>query len=86
MRETLQRARAGEDIGIDYRDNTRWPHFIHYLREAILCSIDNTIELPRLRHGSHKGSIDGTMDVRHYGNSEALYGLRAQHGLMGKYN
>lgn len=86
MRKALQRARAGEDIGIDYRDNTHWPHCFHYLREAIFCSADDTIELPLLRNGSHKGSIDGTMGVRQCGNSEALYALRAQHGLMGKHN
>lgn len=85
MRKTLQQARAGEDIGIDYRDNTHWPHCFHYLREAILCSADDTIELPRMRNGT-KGSIDGVMDIRHCGNTESLYALRAQHGLMGRHN
>lgn len=86
MRKALQRARAGEDIGIDYRDNTHRLHCFHYVREAILCSADDTIELPRLRNGSHKGSIDGTLDVRRCGNSEALYALRAQHEVMGRPN
>lgn len=82
FRAALQRAREGEDIGIDPLDNSHWPHCLFYMRQAILCSADDTIELPRYSNGSLGGKVlSGEWDARTCGNADELYAFRRKHGL-----
>lgn len=46
LRTALQRATRNESIGMDFHDDKHWPHCLHYLRQAILCYADDTVELP----------------------------------------
>lgn len=66
LRKALQRASAGEYIGVDGHDNPHWPHCMHYLRQAILCMADDTFEKRRGKFGelNPKQFIEGSYDVR----------------------
>ncbi|KIX96817.1 uncharacterized protein Z520_07537 [Fonsecaea multimorphosa CBS 102226] len=92
IRKALQRAKAGEDIGTDDHDDPHWPHCFWYLRQSILCAADDTIEMS---HGWDSeiqpngtvvsirvGSIDGGTDLRSCRNSDTLYKLRAERGMV----
>ncbi|KIM96341.1 hypothetical protein OIDMADRAFT_33003 [Oidiodendron maius Zn] len=84
LRKTLQRAREGQNIGLNHHDDAHWPHCLYYMRQAILCAADDTIELPHLRNKTHHyGSINGVSDIRQCRNAERLYDLRAKHGVWG---
>ena len=85
IRKTLQRAREGEDIGIDEHDDDHWPHCFYYLRQAIFCSADDTIELPVVVNQTRTGVIDGVQDVRNCRDSKHLYELRANDSVDALY-
>jgi hypothetical protein len=76
FRKTLQRAHAGEDVGLDWEDNSHWPHCFLYLRQAILCSADDNLEYPQVVDGVLTHTISGMHDVRKCGNSQQLYDFR----------
>jgi hypothetical protein len=78
----MQQAREGEDIGVDWRDDVHWPHCLHYLRESILCFADATVERGPIINGTRSRGIDGAHDVRTCGDSERLYELRVQSGVV----
>jgi hypothetical protein len=81
LRKTLQRAREGEDVGLDDNDDLHWPHCFFYIRQAILCAADDTIELPHRHNKTHRyGSIDGASDVRQCRDAEKLYKMREKYG------
>jgi len=86
FRMALQRAKAGDDIGMDHLDNKHWPHCFYYLRQAILCSADNTIEFPSINNGSKSHFISGTNDIRKCRSSESLYDLQNERGLIQHWN
>ncbi|KAK4499258.1 hypothetical protein PRZ48_009771 [Zasmidium cellare] len=72
IRHALQRAKAGEDIGINDDDDGHWPHCFHYLREAILCAADDTVERQRFMNGSIGTEwINGQWDVRTCGGIQS---------------
>ncbi|KIM98333.1 hypothetical protein OIDMADRAFT_20062 [Oidiodendron maius Zn] len=81
LREALQRAGGGEDIGVDWKDNVHWPHCMQYLRESILCFADPTIERGPIINGTRFRGIDGAHDVRTCRDNSALFQLREQSGL-----
>ena len=82
FRHTLQQASEGADIGTDWTDNRHWPHCLHYLRQSILCAADDTIELAAVINGTKSHFISGARDVRQCRNSNALYELMDNRGVV----
>ncbi|GIZ48091.1 hypothetical protein CKM354_001116400 [Cercospora kikuchii] len=82
MRRAMQRAHYGGHIGID---QTEAPHFAHcfwYLRQAILCNADGTIELPRYNNGTlGTENISGVTDVRQCRSADKLRKLQDKYGV-----
>lgn len=80
----------GVDIGLDYRNDTHWPHCLHYLRQSILCAADDTVERPYMWEasvaadgavlGRKTGAIDGSSDLRVCRDADVLYRVRAERG------
>ncbi|KAF2464343.1 uncharacterized protein BDR25DRAFT_346819 [Lindgomyces ingoldianus] len=90
MRMTLQLAREGVDIGVDWRDDAHWPHCFDYLRESILCYADPTLESVSLQpgpvdDGTFVKVIDGGAEMRYCRDSRPLYELERQYGPNSKY-
>ena len=81
LREALQRATEGVNIGIDQHDDDHWPHCFHYLRQGILCSADDTVEVPAIVNGVMAHTISGSNDVRQCRDANHLYILRADDGI-----
>ncbi|KAF2114050.1 hypothetical protein BDV96DRAFT_600790 [Lophiotrema nucula] len=72
IRKALQDAREGHDIGLDEKDNSHWPHCLQFLREAILCTADDTLE-----HRAPNGTVfSGYLDERTCGSAAKLYEYR----------
>lgn len=90
FRRALQNVREGVDIGVDQNDDSHWPHCLYYLRQAILCSADDTIERGHsfgskiLANNTIEvvrwGIIDGITDWRTCRDSDKLYYLKAKQG------
>lgn len=82
--------KAGEDIGTDHHDDPHWPHCFWYLRQAIHCYADDTIEMPHIWDSEifpngtaatkRVSNIDGVGDLRVCRDYDKLYDLRASHG------
>ena len=57
------------------------------MRQAILCAADKSIEYAHYDNGTVEltalppSFIDGRLDVRQCGDSEALFEMRRQHGI-----
>ncbi|RAK89241.1 hypothetical protein BO79DRAFT_146831 [Aspergillus costaricaensis CBS 115574] len=82
LRKALQEASNGQDIGIDHTANTHWPHCMHFLREAVICSADGTLERPGYYpNGTGQTFINGYGDIRYCRSSEELYRLRETNRL-----
>lgn len=75
IRKALQEASEGKEIGMDEKDNTHWPHCLQFLREAIVCTADGTLEHhpPDPVHGL---IISGYGDMRACGSAAKLYEYR----------
>ncbi|OJJ96907.1 hypothetical protein ASPACDRAFT_1890748, partial [Aspergillus aculeatus ATCC 16872] len=63
MRQALQSASEGEDIGKDWHDDGHWPHCMDYLAKMILCFADGSIEKP-IQGEEGIEFIDGSNVVR----------------------
>ncbi|KIW94007.1 uncharacterized protein Z519_05323 [Cladophialophora bantiana CBS 173.52] len=84
IRKIMQFAREGGQIGLDNRDDHHWPHCLYYLRQAILCNADGTIErAPPMVNGT-RGMINGAHDMRVCRDPSELYELREKYGSRGK--
>ncbi|RDW58245.1 hypothetical protein BP6252_13656 [Coleophoma cylindrospora] len=79
FRKALQNAREGNEIGIDFRDDEHWPHCLWYLKQAILCFADDTLERPMKVNGSN--IITGQDDLHQCRDSGKLYALREERGI-----
>lgn len=80
----MQFAREGGQIGLDHHDDHHWPHCLYYLRQAILCNADGTIErAPPMVNGT-RGMINGADDMRVCRDTSSLYDLREKYGSAGK--
>lgn len=79
FRKALQNAREGNEIGIDFRDDEHWPHCLWYIRQAILCFADDTLEIPMKVNGS--SIITGQDDLHQCRDSGKLYALREERGI-----
>ena len=81
FRKALQDASDGVEIGKDNHDNSHWPHCFDYLRNAILCSADDTLEYPPIVDGKRLPFVDGAEENRKCRNAQKLYDLRNQWGI-----
>lgn len=79
FRKALQTAREGNEIGIDFHDDEHWPHCLWYMRQAILCFADDTLEMPMKVNGSN--IITGQDDLHQCRDSGKLYALREKRGI-----
>lgn len=80
FRKALQRASAGEKIGVDDLDDGHWPHCMHYVRQHIHCTADDTVERLKFANGSLGApSITGQWDVRRCGRSDKVYQFEKEH-------
>lgn len=83
----MQRAREGEEIGMDDDADKHWPHCLNYLHQAILCSADDTIEMPIYEQEGNKTVqiISGVDDERKCRNATALYLRRAESSVLEEF-
>ncbi|KAI1330311.1 hypothetical protein F5Y16DRAFT_363762 [Xylariaceae sp. FL0255] len=82
VRRAMQDLKEGSDIEVPSSRNRHWPHCMDYLRQAITCYADPTIERQRVVHGTVFKVIDGFIDERRCGNAEALYDLLEEKDLF----
>lgn len=85
MRNALQEAYDGKRPAFDWIENIHWPHCLDYLRKAILCYGDDTIERVtsiETFEGVTGAFINGTDDVRACKKINGLYDMREKHGIV----
>ncbi|KUJ12587.1 uncharacterized protein LY89DRAFT_757131 [Mollisia scopiformis] len=90
MRMTLQRAREGEDIGEDWKDDAHWPHCFDYLRSSIMCYADGTLESVSRQpgpvdDGTFVEVIDGGEELRYCRDTKPIYELVRHYGPSSRY-
>ncbi|OJJ42563.1 hypothetical protein ASPZODRAFT_1305186 [Penicilliopsis zonata CBS 506.65] len=83
FRSAIQMAREGVDPGLDWQDNSHWPHCLDYMRKTVLCWADGTLERQHmLANGSLVTFIDGAHDLRKCGDSHRLINMMTQAGRI----
>jgi len=81
FRNAMQDAYDAKPIAFDQSGNRHWPHCLDYMRKAILCAADDTLERERITNGTRTFKIDGLTDVRQCRDNSHIYDLLRKHGL-----
>jgi len=81
FRNALQDAYYGHKVSFDQTENRHWPHCLDYMRQAIICAADDTIEREKVVNGTRTFKIDGMTDHRQCKDSTHIYELLREHGL-----